>query len=1064
MKNFKLTLKNLLFILFFSFTINITAQTVNTSVASDVNTVLSLLEKNRIPHNILIDYGFDFIDITQYDGVLQTNNYMTIGNYKEIYNTLVSSATASGISGIASPMQEQAEWRTLQQQENNTNKTTNTASIVLNGLLYNYSKINSNALNNNKINILFGKYDDKYINGVWQNPYDTHIAFAMASPAILISKANVSVSLPATLWHSNATISNIDIDFGNGTGYKTLNNEATAFTTYTAIGDYTWTYRVQLTNGQYKYCRQKVHISEADKGAQARNSSCSIQPVVITATRSYLGVFGSATVQIAYGSSDCTLRKPLIVAEGLDTGFFARTGSIGDSDINLFLASVVKSTSPELRDLITNNTAIDYDVVYVNWDNGTDYLQRNAYVLQAVIDYVNANKTGSEPNLVLGQSMGGVIARYALRDMENRSESHDTSLYISHDAPHQGAHIPLGLLYMARHAVDQFIETPLGDFNIPVNETGNVTLGSVGDLLDAPGVQQMLINNVNSNLQVDNTMHDTWQNELRLMGYPQQTRNIALSNASHCAETQGLFSNEELMNITFDGNTSGLTDLILFATGAGALVGDFFNDTLTFILGFLPGNTKLEADFNVNAYPSSGTAQIYRGKLIYEKTLLWVLPIRRTITDRSFNSPSGVLFYDNYPGGINPTGIEFVGSGYLDSFIGNYQYNISFNSNFNFISAPSALDVGNNNTALLESDYLKAYNAINPPTGSKAIPFDNFTTSYNTSSINEPHISFNRLNGDWLATELDDVANNSEIFDCSFVCDGSTATITGGNTLCNSNVYSVNVGSGAVVNWSVSNTSAASLSSPTGASVTVTTPTNSYRTNITLTAIISSSKCGSSITLTKNIRIGKPDTPSSINGPALVNTGALVSYRAGVSTGATSYAWYLPYPYTTVSTFDYSGLNWQLQAPGNTAIAQTFTGFAKNAGYVQVMGENACGKGGAKLLYVQHQSSGGGGGPGGGGIASVGSTDNVKEVSLCPNPAKNKVTVSLTRLTEYEGEPPTVIYGIKIMDLSLIERKFYQFRKFKNQETINVGFLETGLYSLIVYTDTATFTKMLLIL
>jgi len=127
------------------------------------------------------------------------------------------------------------------------------------------------------------------------------------------------------------------------------------------------------------------------------------------------------------------------------------------------------------------------------------------------------------------------------------------------------------------------------------------------------------------------------------------------------------------------------------------------------------------------------------------------------------------------------------------------------------------------------------------------------------------------------------------------------------------------------------------------------------------------------------------------------------------------------------------------------------------------MGENACGKGGAKLLYVQHQSSGGGGGPGGGGIASVGSTDNVKEVSLYPNPAKNKVTVSLTRLTEYESEPPTVIYGIKIMDLSLIERKSYQFRKFKNQETINVGFLETGLYSLIVYTDTATFTKMLLI-
>lgn len=192
MKLFKLTLKCVLFTMLFSFTINVNAQTVNTTVASDVNTVFSLLEKNRIPHDILIDYGYDFIDITQYDGVLQTDNYMSIGSYKEIYNTLVTSCTASGVSGIASPMQEQTEWRDLQQQENNANKTTNTASIVLNGLLYNYSKINSNALANNKIQVVSNKYDDKYISGVWQDPYDTHIVFAMASPAILISKPNVS--------------------------------------------------------------------------------------------------------------------------------------------------------------------------------------------------------------------------------------------------------------------------------------------------------------------------------------------------------------------------------------------------------------------------------------------------------------------------------------------------------------------------------------------------------------------------------------------------------------------------------------------------------------------------------------------------------------------------------------------------------------------------------------------------------------------------------------------------------------------------------------------------------
>jgi hypothetical protein len=175
---------------------------------------------------------------------------------------MVSSATALNVNGIESPMQELAEWRTLQKQKNDLAKTANKASIVLNGLLFNYSKINANALSSNKIQVISGKYDDKYINGVWQNPYDVHTAFAISAPVLYLNMAQVEVSLPTTLWHSNASVSNIDIDFGNGTGYKTILNNATASTTYTSVGTYTWTYRVQLTNGQYKYCRQKVKVQE----------------------------------------------------------------------------------------------------------------------------------------------------------------------------------------------------------------------------------------------------------------------------------------------------------------------------------------------------------------------------------------------------------------------------------------------------------------------------------------------------------------------------------------------------------------------------------------------------------------------------------------------------------------------------------------------------------------------------------------------------------------------------------------------------------------------------------
>lgn len=64
-----------------------------------------------------------------------------------------------------------------------------------------------------------------------------------------------------------------------------------------------------------------------------------IPPTPITATKAHQGVFGSATIQIRDANNDEQITKPLIVAEGLDTGLMGEAGSIGDTDIyiNLFL-------------------------------------------------------------------------------------------------------------------------------------------------------------------------------------------------------------------------------------------------------------------------------------------------------------------------------------------------------------------------------------------------------------------------------------------------------------------------------------------------------------------------------------------------------------------------------------------------------------------------------------------------------------------------------------------------------------------------------------------------------
>jgi hypothetical protein len=99
------------------------------------------------------------------------------------------------------------------------------------------------------------------------------------------------------------------------------------------------------------------------------------------------------------------------------------------------------------------------------------------------------------------------------------------------------------------------------------------------------------------------------------------------------------------------------SSLLLFSS-IDPLIGVALNDTSASLLGFLPGNTKLDLEFRANAFPSTGTARIYKGRLTYEKKLLWLIPITRTIFNKDVNSQSGDKFIENYPG-VTPKWLQF---------------------------------------------------------------------------------------------------------------------------------------------------------------------------------------------------------------------------------------------------------------------------------------------------------------------------------------------------------------------------------------------------------------------
>src|SRR5207237_3221799 len=78
---------------------------------------------------------------------------------------------------------------------------------------------------------------------------------------------------------------------------------------------------------------------------------------------------------------------------------------------------------------------------------GEKYIERNELLQVKLIKKLNQElrDNGSTKKLVIiGPSMGGMISRYALAWMEKNKMAHNTSTWISLDAPHNGANVPIG--------------------------------------------------------------------------------------------------------------------------------------------------------------------------------------------------------------------------------------------------------------------------------------------------------------------------------------------------------------------------------------------------------------------------------------------------------------------------------------------------------------------------------------------------------------------------------------------------------------------------------------------
>ena len=398
------------------------------------------LDKSKIPHGLLRDYAFELADLDIYNGKeLNDSNYVDRVAFENLLRTVRSSSVG------AKPFNAE---EVLATQHSLSGRGKGIIGVVL----YQYSYIREDALSSHLIRYENEQVFDNEVNGVWQNPYSIGYTLGFSAQDTVFYGSNISYSFPASIWKSNVTSGKVEFDADDGRGYVSVSSGSSYQGSYSSTGVKHLKMRVRLADGSYLYSHSLVKV--ITDNVITRTEAAKFKPdrcVDITASLPYNGEKASGRISYLYSTgSPGKLTKPFIVMEGFDPLEFVDDANpyMGDEKFgNTNLHTFVNGLSQ--RYAAFNKLRSEYDIIYIDLFDSKLSIQANARLFESAIELINQEKAScgcTEKNIVMGQSMGGLIARYGLKEMENLSHIHDVSLLFCQDTPHLGAHVPLGIL------------------------------------------------------------------------------------------------------------------------------------------------------------------------------------------------------------------------------------------------------------------------------------------------------------------------------------------------------------------------------------------------------------------------------------------------------------------------------------------------------------------------------------------------------------------------------------------------------------------------------------------
>jgi pimeloyl-ACP methyl ester carboxylesterase len=298
--------------------------------------------------------------------------------------------------------------------------------------------------------------------------------------------------------NSGLPIAKISVDFDDGRGFHRapLTGDVTA--NYASSGKKTVHVRVTLTDGSVQQAKFTFEVI-------ALTTPNPTETWPIQAGIPYSGRASTGEAYVYLAPDHTVLTKPVIVSEGFDL------------DNSMFWDELYALLNQQ--NLLETLRSLGYDAVVLNYDSATTYIQRNAYLMETLLDSVNVHVGGQQTSVLIGPSMGGLTTRYALAHMEQMNHPHHIRKLITLDAPHRGANIPLGIQYWVDFFADQSTDAAL-----------------LRDALNSPAARQLLVVHYTSpsstTPSADPARAALLNDFIQIGGFPTQPRLVAVANGS----------------------------------------------------------------------------------------------------------------------------------------------------------------------------------------------------------------------------------------------------------------------------------------------------------------------------------------------------------------------------------------------------------------------------------------------------------------------------------------------------------------------------------------------------